>query len=152
MLRDVLSKYDLPFDITLGTFKTEPVGVELYPDAKPYHTKIGVLRKVNKSDWLVPAFIQPKNNGAVIFLSYITAGEILVTKTTSGVFSIPYIFQGNIPELFEGLYMVLAYIDDILVIIKTDFTEHLKTLKKVLHKSVEAGLKLNVKQSSSGCT
>ena len=37
MLRDVLNKYEFPFDGTLGTRKTRPVHIELQQAAKPYH-------------------------------------------------------------------------------------------------------------------
>ena len=39
MFREVLNKYELIFDITLGTWKTKPVDIELQPGEKPYHAK-----------------------------------------------------------------------------------------------------------------
>ena len=45
-----------------------------------------------------------------------------------GVCNSPNIFQENISKLFKGFAMVRAYIDDVLVIIKNDFKDHLKAL------------------------
>ena len=47
-----------------------------------------------------------------------------------GVCNIPNIFQENISELFYGLDMVCVYIDDVLVITKHEFVDHLKALEK----------------------
>jgi hypothetical protein len=64
--------------------------VKLKPDATPYHARaypiphkyvdtlkleveclcdIGVLKKVNRSDWAAPTFIVPKKDGSVQFIS-----------------------------------------------------------------------------------
>ena len=90
MLRDELNKYELLFDGTVVTWKKKPADIELYPGSKPYHTKpypvprahksvfwkdaerlcqLGVLKMANCSEWGSTTFIQPKNNGMVIFLS-----------------------------------------------------------------------------------
>jgi hypothetical protein len=79
----LLDKYADLFDGTLGTWKTTPVQLELKPDAKPYHGKaylvphsqeralkeevqrmvdLGVMRKVNRSEWVFPAFTVPKKD------------------------------------------------------------------------------------------
>jgi len=81
MLFDVLSKYENLFDGTLGKWKLPPVELELKEGVKPYHAKpypvpkayeetfrrevqhlcdIGVLRKINRSEWASPTFIVPK--------------------------------------------------------------------------------------------
>ena len=73
----------------MGTWKTDPINIELKSDSKPHHArpypvpkiheevfkkevarlcKLGVLRKVNRSEWGAPTFIQPKKNGTVCFL------------------------------------------------------------------------------------
>jgi hypothetical protein len=85
-LREVLARYEDLFDGSLGTWKAEPVELELHPDAKPYHAKpypvphsqekklreeidrmcsYGVLRKVNRSEWGFPAFTIPKKDGTL---------------------------------------------------------------------------------------
>ena len=85
-LGKVLAKYQDLFDGTLGTWKTDPIELELRPEAKPYHAKpypvphsqekklkaeiermcaYGVLRKVNRSEWGFPAFTIPKKDGTL---------------------------------------------------------------------------------------
>ena len=54
-----------------------------------------------------------------------------------GVCNNPNIFQENISELFEVFNMFLANIDNIILITKYDFEDHMKALEKVLLKPVE---------------
>ena len=89
-LLSLLKKYESLFDGTLGHWKGEDYDIELKPDAKPYHTrpfsipkayeqtlrteverlcKIGVLKKVNRSEWGAPTFIIPKKDQTVRFIS-----------------------------------------------------------------------------------
>ena len=89
-LHNVLQEYETLFDGTLGFWNHEEYNIELQPDAKPYHAwaypipeiheqtlrtevdrlcRIGVLRKVNRSEWAAPTFIIPKKNGTVRFIS-----------------------------------------------------------------------------------
>ena len=50
-------------------------------------------------------------------------------------------------ELFAGFDYVRAYIDEILIITKRSFKEHLKQLDTVLEKLETAGLKINAPKS-----
>ena len=81
-LKKLLTKFESLFDGTLGTWKTEPIELELKdPDAKPYHARpypvpqsqeaklraeverlvgYGVLRKINRSEWASPMFTVTK--------------------------------------------------------------------------------------------
>ena len=89
-LHELLTKYSDLFDGTLGKWKMEDYDVELRPDATPYHAraypipkvhvgtlkleverlcKVGVLKKVNRSEWAAPTFIIPKKDGSVRFIS-----------------------------------------------------------------------------------
>jgi hypothetical protein len=89
-LYELLKKYEILFDGTLGSWNGEPYEIELKDDAKPYHAKafpiprihvdtlkkevdrlceIGVLKRVNRSEWAAPTFIIPKKNGSVRFIS-----------------------------------------------------------------------------------
>ena len=86
----LLEKYEDVFDGTLGTWKGAEVDLELVPNATPYHARsypvpkchmdtwkmeverlceIGVLKKVNRSQWAAPTFIIPKKDGTVRFIS-----------------------------------------------------------------------------------
>jgi regulator of RNase E activity RraB len=86
-LLTLLKKYESIFDGTLGTWKTEPINLELKdPEGKPYHSKPysvpysqeqklkdevermctdGILRKINHSEWAFPAFTIPKPDGTL---------------------------------------------------------------------------------------
>ena len=86
----LLNKYDDLFDGTLGKWTEEPVHIELLPEATPYHARpypiprchhdtlrmevdrlveIGVLKRVNRSEWAAPSFIIPKKDGTVRFIN-----------------------------------------------------------------------------------
>ena len=86
----LLNKYADLFDGTLGKWNLEPVELELKDDASPYHARpypipkchaetlrmevdrlveIGVLKKVNRSEWAAPSFIIPKKDGTVRFIN-----------------------------------------------------------------------------------
>ncbi len=89
-LHSLLLKYAELFDGTLGIWKGEECDFELKEGVKPYHAKafpipkihvntlrteverlcrIGVLKKVNRSEWAAPTFIIPKKDGTVRFIS-----------------------------------------------------------------------------------
>ena len=50
-------------------------------------------------------------------------------------------------SLMDGLEFARAYLDDLLIISKNTFEEHLEHLEKVLTRLVEAGLKINTSKS-----
>ena len=89
-LYGLLTKYKELFDGSLGTWNDKPYDVRLKADAKPYHARaypvprvyeatmklefdrlvqIGVLKKVNRSEWAAPTFIIPKKDGTDRFIS-----------------------------------------------------------------------------------
>ena len=89
-LASVLKKHESLFDGTLGKFKGSKYNIELKKDAEPYHAKpfpvpkvhertlrieidrlcqIGVLKKVNNSQWAAPSFLIPKKDGSVRFIN-----------------------------------------------------------------------------------
>jgi len=86
----LLRKYEALFDGQLGGWHCQEVKLELQEGAKPYHVRaysipqchiqtlkaeveclveIGVLKKVNGSEWAAPTFIIPKKDGSVRFIS-----------------------------------------------------------------------------------
>ena len=65
-----------------------------------------------------------------------------------GLCNSPDIFQEKMSILMEGLEFIRAYIDDLLVITKGSFTDHLQKLEQVLQRIAEAGLKVNATKSS----
>ena len=77
-LLNLLKKFPELFDGTLGTWKNETLSIQLKPGVKPYHARsfpipkcyeltlkqeverlvqLGVLKKVNRSEWAAPTFI-----------------------------------------------------------------------------------------------
>ena len=86
-LRKLLHKFEDLFDGTLGTWKTDPIDLELKDsDTKPYHARpypvpqsqelklkaeverlvnYGVLRKCNRSEWASPMFTVTKPDGTL---------------------------------------------------------------------------------------
>ncbi|MGA1256817.1 MAG: pol polyprotein, partial [Candidatus Nanopelagicaceae bacterium] len=89
-LHRLLSQYASLFDGTLGKYTGSPVVLRLKKDAEPYHArafpiprvhmetlkmevdrlcKIGVLKRVNRSQWAAPTFIIPKKDKTVRFIS-----------------------------------------------------------------------------------
>ena len=78
------------FDGTLGKWTGTQVNLELKPDTTPYHARalplqrchletlkveverlcnLGVLKRVNRSQWAAPTFVIPKKDGTVRFIS-----------------------------------------------------------------------------------
>ena len=89
-LLDLLKEFDDLFDGTLGQWNTEPVKIELKPNAKPKSARwypvphinkdtfrkelmrlveIGVLNPVQESEYGTPVFIIPKKEGTVRFIN-----------------------------------------------------------------------------------
>jgi hypothetical protein len=86
----LLNKYKDLFDGTLGTWTGTPYDIKVKDGAEPYHgrpfpvpkiheltlkteldclEKLGVLKKVNRSQWGAPTFIIPKKDATVRFIS-----------------------------------------------------------------------------------
>ena len=57
------------------------------------------------------------------------------------------IFQEKMNKLFAGLEYVRAYIDDLLVISKGSFEDHLEKLDQVLNKLKASRLQINASKS-----
>jgi len=226
-LYGLLTKYKELFDGSLGTWNDKPYDVRLKADAKPYHARaypvprayeatmklevdrlvqIGVLKKVNRSEWAAPTFIIPKKDGTVRFISdfrelnkriwrvpypipkiqdllmklegfqFATSldlnmgyyhielsphskrlctivlpwGKYEYQKLPMGLCNSPDIFQERMSPLMQDLEYVRAYIDDLLILTKSDWTDHLHKLEKVFIKLRQAGLKVNAKKSFFG--
>ena len=58
------------------------------------------------------------------------------------------IIQEKMNEMFRGLELIQAYIDDLLIIMKGDWSDHLDKLELTLQKLKENGLKCNIEKSS----
>ena len=224
-LLHLLQKHDKLFQGKLGTWKTDDVHFDLKPGAVPYRAKpfpvphihqatikkeiqrlvdIGVLERIQQSDWQSPSFIIPKSDKTIRFLSdfrvlnqnivrkpfplpkisdmlqqmegftYASAIDLnmgyyhlkldLATmkicaivfpwgiyrykRLPMGVACSPDIFQSKMSALFAELEFVQAYIDDLLVLSKGTFEDHLEKLDVVLQKLSDAGLQVNAAKSN----
>ena len=228
-LLQLLKKFEHLFDGTLGKWKSTPYDIQLKEGAQLFHAKsypipkvheqtlrdevdrlvkIGVLRKVNHSEWAAPTFIIPKKDATVRFISdfrelnkrikrkpypipniqdmlmkmegfqFATSldlnmgyyhieltpnssrlctivlpwGKYEYVRLSMGLCNSPDIFEEKMSELMVGLEFVQVYIDDLLVITKSDWIDHLQKLSQVFHRLSEVGLKVNIKKSSFGQT
>ena len=69
-----------------------------------------------------------------------------------GLCNSPYIFQEKMNEIFRGIGFIIAYINDILIITKSDWSGHLNKLKLVLKFLRSNGFKCNIEKSYFGQT
>ena len=227
-LKPILYKHIRLFDGTLGKWKGIQHKLELRdPDAKPIACKpypvpvknkatlmleikrlckIGVLRKVNDSEYQSPSTIIPKKDKTVRFITdfrklnallkrkpfplpnirdtllelegfefgtsldlnmgyyhielhpdsrkYCTIvfpfGKYEYLRLPMGLCNSPDIFQEHMSELMCDLDYVCAYIDDVAILSKNTFDDHLTKVDKVLTRLEEAGLKVNGLKSFFG--
>ena len=223
-LKTLLQKHETLFDGTLGTWKGEPYDIELKPNVTPYHARpypvpkayeqtlrdevdrlcaVGVLKKVNRSEWAAPSFIIPKKDKTVRFINdfrelnkrikrkpfplpkiqelllklegfqYATSldlnmgyyhvelspnakklctlvfpwGKYEMQRLPMGLSNSPDIFQEKMSSLFADLEYIRTYIDDLLVLTKGSYLDHLEKLDVVLQRLKDTGLKVNIKKS-----
>ena len=64
----------------------------------------------------------------------------------------PDIFQHKMNDLFHGFKFIRAYIDDLLILKKGDWTNHLQNIEVKLIKLKVKGLKCNIEKSFFGQT
>ena len=227
LLYKLLIKYEDIFDGTLGEWKTTPVDFEMVEGTVPHSQRhypvphlykqtfkkeldrlegLGVLEKVQQSEWGSPTFIIPKKDNKVRFVSdfrrlnaklkrkpyplprigdtlqqlegfqYATSldmnmgyyhirlsaeasdmctivtefGKYRYRRLPMGVSCSPDIFQAKIYELLGDIEGVKAYIDDILVIKKGSFKEHLEQLEEIFRRCQNTNLKLNAEKCRFG--
>jgi hypothetical protein len=74
-------------------------------------------------------------------------GCLSYLRMPMGVSSSADIFQERMSDLMRGLEFVRVYIDDVLIVSKTSFLDHLFKLDEVLRRVRQAGLKVNAKKS-----
>ena len=74
-------------------------------------------------------------------------GKYEYLKLPMGLCNSPDIFQEKMSDLMAGLDFVRAYLDDLLVVSKGTFEDHLNHIEQVCTRLAEAGLKVNVSKS-----
>ena len=80
---------------------------------------------------------------------FFLGGKYSYLRLPMGIAGSPDIFQGRMSKLMIALEYVKAYIDDLLVITKSTFLDHLKKLRPVLIRLRVARLKVNAKSLNS---
>ena len=75
-------------------------------------------------------------------------GKYEYQRLPMGLCNSPDIFQEKMSNLMSGLEFVRANIDDLLILTKSNFKDHLQKLLIVLHRLKNAGLKVNAKNLS----
>ena len=61
-----------------------------------------------------------------------------------GIAKSPDIFQQKMNDLFHGFELICAYIDDLLILTKRDWTYHIQKLELTLNTLKEEGIKYNI--------
>ena len=79
-------------------------------------------------------------------------GKYSFLRLPMGVAGAPDIFQSKISGLMEGLMYVKAYIDDLLVLTKGSFEDHLKKLSVVLRRLKDAKLRVKAPKLTFAAT
>ena len=218
LLYELLIKYQEIFDGSLGEWQTTPVNFELHKGSKPHSqnpysvpriyketfkkeldrlVKLGVLERVELSEWGSPTFIIPKKDNRIRFVSdfrrlnkkikrkpyplpkisdtlqqlegfqYATSldmnmgyyhlkltpeasemctivtefGKYRYKRLPMGVSCSPDIFQSKIYDLLGDIEGTKAYIDDILVVNKGSFKDHLKQLEEIFRRCQKTNIK-----------
>jgi hypothetical protein len=67
-----------------------------------------------------------------------------------GICNAPDTFLETISELMEGLDFIRAYLDDLLILTKENWDDHLHKLETVLQRVATADLKVNAEKSFFG--
>ena len=75
-------------------------------------------------------------------------GKYSYQRLPMGIVNSPDIFQEKMQDLMSQLEYVRAYIDDLLVITKGSYDDHLSKVKVVLQRLQDAGLRVNVRKST----
>ncbi len=77
-------------------------------------------------------------------------GKYKYPKLPMGLCNSPDIFQEKMSGLLQDLEYVRTYIDDLLIISKGNWSDHLTKVKTVLQRLQDAGLKVNARKSFFG--
>ena len=75
-------------------------------------------------------------------------GKYSYLRLPMGISGAPDFFQEKMTDLMRALEYVRTYIDDLLIITKGTFDDHLSKLQEVLSRLQNAGLRINATKSS----
>ena len=93
-------------------------------------------------------YILLTSNASKLYAVVLPWGKYEYLRLSMGLCNSPDIFQEKMSKLMAGLEFARAYLDDLLLITKGNFGEHLYQLEQALTRLSEAGLKINASKSS----
>ena len=79
-------------------------------------------------------------------------GKYCYNRILIGVANSPEIFQQKMNDLFHWLEFIYVYMDELLVLTKGYWTDHVQKLELTLNKLEGKGLKCNIEKSFFGKT
>ena len=74
--------------------------------------------------------IQLSKNASNLCMIILQLGEYLYKRLPIGVTNLPDIFQQKMNDLFHGFHFIRVYIDDILILTKGDWTDHVQKIER----------------------
>ena len=78
--------------------------------------------------------IQLRKNASNLCKIIFPWGKYWHKRLPMGVGNSPYIFQQKMNDLFHGFEFIRAYIEDVLILTKGDWTDHVQKLELTLNK------------------
>ena len=78
--------------------------------------------------------------------NYYPMGKYCYKCLPMGVANSPEFFQQKMNDLFHGFEFIRAYIDDLFILTKGDWTDHVHKLELTLNKLNEKGLQCNIEK------
>ena len=90
--------------------------------------------------------IQLRKNASNLCTIILPWGKYWYKRLTMGVVNSPDIFQQKMNDLFHGFELIRAYIDDLLILTKGYWIDHVQKLELTLNKLKEKGLKCNIEK------
>ena len=88
-----------------------------------------------------------QKRGKQFMNNYSTIRKITVKKPTNRINNDPEIFQDKIDENFHGFGFLFAYVDDLLIITKGDWSGHLEKIEPTLNTLGDTNLKCYINKT-----
>lgn len=131
-----------------GSIKRSPWPM---PTTRELLHKVGGMTYVTALDQILSYYTLEMDPKTWKYLTIILPwGKYQYKKMPMGLNISADVFQREMTKLFEGLDFVMVYIDDVLIVTKSSFDDHLKKLRVVLQRMLEKGIQLEAKKSFFG--
>ena len=114
------------------------------PTMRELMHRIGGMKYVTAVDQILAYYtIQMKEEVWKYLTIILPWGKYQYKKMPMGLSISADVFQNQMTKLFEGLDFVLVYIDDVLIVTKGDFKDHLEKVDVVLTRMKKSGCNWN---------